>query len=263
MDIFGVTDIGCVRKQNEDCIHWQALPRDRGYLAVLADGMGGYGGGALASKLAVEYFTKCLLSTLEFQQDFSNDSMLQMMEEAGALANNAIRQERNAHPDFQKMGTTLIAMLVLDGHYWLMHVGDSRCYCCGQDGLQALTRDHSLVQELVDKGSLTEKEAERAPFRNMLTRALGPDRGVQFSFAKHHFHPGESWLLCSDGLYNTLDPKLIDHWMQAGLSAQETAAALVRESVRQNAQDNVSVIVIKQDATSRSKHYGHISATGR
>ena len=73
MDIFGVTDIGCVRKQNEDAIHWQALPREGGFLAVLADGMGGYGGGALASKLAVEYFTKCLLSSLEFEQAFDND----------------------------------------------------------------------------------------------------------------------------------------------------------------------------------------------
>lgn len=263
MDIYGVTDIGCVRKQNEDSIHWQALPHERGYVAVLADGMGGYGGGALASKLAVEYFTKCLLSALEFQQDQSNDTMLKIMAEAGALANNAVRQERNAHPDFQKMGTTLIAMLVLDGNYWLMHVGDSRCYSSNQEGLQALTRDHSLVQELLDKGSLTEKEAARAPFRNMLTRAVGPDRDVRFSFAKHHFQQGESWLLCSDGLYNTLPMAVIDQWMQAGLSAEETATALVRESVRYNAQDNVSVIVLKQDATNRSKEYGHISSTGR
>ena len=263
MDIYGVTDIGCSRKRNDDCIHWQTLPDERGFLAVLADGMGGYGGGALASQLAVEYFTKCLVSSLEYQQGLSNDIMLQLLTEAGALANKAVRQERSNHPEFQKMGSTLIAMLVMDEQYWLAHVGDSRCYCAGQDGLQALTRDHSLVQELLDKGSLTEKEAERAPFRNMLTRAVGPDSNVQFSLSKRRFQPGESWLLCSDGLYNTLPAAVIDHWMQAGLSAQETAAALVRESVRHNAQDNVSVIVLKQDATNGSKNYGHISATGR
>lgn len=263
MDIYGVTDIGCVRKHNEDCIHWQTLPGEDRFLAVLADGMGGYGGGAYASKLAVEYFSKCILSSLEYVDQLDNESIMKMMSEAGALANNAVRQERNNHPDFQKMGTTLIAMLILKDEYWLMHVGDSRCYCASEDGLQPMTRDHSLVQELLDKGSLTEKEAERAPFRNMLTRAVGPDRTVQYSFAKHHFQPGESWLLCSDGLYNTLPDEVINHWMHTDLGAQDIAAALVKESVRQNAQDNVSVIVLKQDATSRSKSYGHISATGR
>lgn len=263
MDIFGVTDIGCVRKYNEDCIHWQTLPGDNRFLAVLADGMGGYGGGAYASKLAVEYFTKCIISSLEFLDTVNNQDIMQMMAEAGALANNAVRQERTNHPDFNKMGTTLIAMLVLDNEYWLMHAGDSRCYCASDDGLQAMTKDHSLVQDLLDKGTLTEKEAERAPFRNMLTRAVGPDRNVQFSFAKHHFQPGESWLLCSDGLYNTLPSAVIEHWMHSNLNAEQIAAALVKESVRQNAQDNVSVIVIKQGATNRSKEYGHIGATGR
>ena len=260
MDIHGITDIGCARKNNEDAIHWQALPQGNGFLAVLADGMGGYGGGALASKLAVEYFTKCLLAELEFIGAHDNDAIINMMAEAGALANNAVRQQRNNHPDFQKMGTTLVAMLMLDSEYWLMHAGDSRCYCASDDGLQPMTRDHSLVQERLDKGSLTEKEAERAPFRNMLTRAVGPDRQVQFSFAKHHMQPGESWLLCSDGLYNTLPVPVMDHWMQAPGAAKDAAVALVKESLRHNAQDNVSVIVVKQDATMRSKQYGHISA---
>lgn len=263
MDIYGMTDIGCVRQQNEDCILWQELPLDHGYLAVLADGMGGYGGGALASQLAVEHFSKCLVSSLEQQQEIDNESMLHILTGAGAIANQAVRKERHHHPEFKKMGSTLIAMLVMNEQYWLIHVGDSRCYCASQDGLQALTRDHSLVQELLDTGSLTEKEAERAPYRNMLTRAVGPDRNVQFSLAKHHFQPGESWLLCSDGLYNTLPAAAIDHWMQAGLSAQETAAILVRESLQHNAQDNVSVIVLKQDTTNRSKSHGSISATGR
>lgn len=262
MDIYGVTDIGCAREHNEDSIHWQALPHERGFLAVLADGMGGYGGGALASQLAVDYFSKCLVSSLEHQQDVNNDVILSLLTEAATLANKAVRQERSHHPEFQKMGSTLIAMLVLNKQYWLAHAGDSRCYCASQEGLQALTRDHSLVQELLDAGSLTEQEAERAPFRNVLTRAVGPDRDVQFSFSRHQFQQGESWLLCSDGLYNTLPVAVIDHWMQAGLSARETATALVQESVRLNAQDNVSVIVLKQDMTKRSRNHGRISAAG-
>jgi len=262
MDIYGVTDIGCVRQTNDDSIHWQALPRERGHLAVLADGMGGYGGGALASQLAVEYFTKCILSSLEFNPEPSHEQVQTMLLEAGELANSAVRQERNNHPDFQKMGTTLVAMLVLEQGYWLMHAGDSRCYSSNADGLQSLTRDHSLVQELLDQGSITEQEAERAPFRNMLTRAVGPDRSVRFSYARHPLHAGEAWLLCSDGLYNSLSEDQINQWMQAGLSAEETARTLLRESLQHNAQDNVSVIVLKQDAANRSKQYGHISAAG-
>jgi serine/threonine protein phosphatase PrpC len=262
MDIHGVTDIGCVRKNNEDCIHWQPLDQENYYLAVLADGMGGYGGGAFASKLAVEYFTKCLLSSFEYQQQHSNDDIMNLLVDAASLANTAVRQERNNHPEFQKMGTTLIAMLVMDNEYWLLHAGDSRCYRSDEQGLIPMTKDHSLVQELLDQGTITEREAERAPFRNMLTRAVGPDKKVKFSFSKHRFQAGETCLLCSDGLYNTLPEPVIEHWLQANLPAKEIAQALIKESVRHNAQDNVSVIVLKQDAQNRRSQYGHISATG-
>ncbi len=263
MDMFGVTDIGCVRQHNDDCIHWQDLPDERGYLAVLADGMGGYGGGALASQMAVDNFTQCLVTSLQGQQTPGRDMMLQLLTEAGAFANKTVRQERHQHPEFRKMGTTLIAMVVMDQQYWLAHVGDSRCYCANQRGLQVMTQDHSLVQELLDNGSLTEKEAERAPFRNMLTRAVGPERNVQFSCARYPVQPGDAWLLCSDGLYNSLPESTIDHWMQAGLSAQETATTLVRESIRHNAQDNVSVIVLKQEPKTGRKDNGDSGAAGR
>ncbi|MAR89626.1 MAG: protein phosphatase 2C domain-containing protein [Pseudomonadota bacterium] len=262
MDIYGITDIGCARQRNEDSIHWQALPGEQGFLALVADGMGGYDGGDLASRVAVSYFTRCLLSALETTTDFSNDNLRLILAEAGNLANTAVRQERLNHPQYPKLGTTLLAMLVLGDGFWLVHAGDSRCYCASGDGLQPLTRDHSLVQELLDKGSLTAREAERAPFRNMLTRAVGPHPQVQFSFAKHRIQPGESWLLCSDGLYNALPAPVIDYWMRSGKSAREIAAALVRESLRHNAQDNVSVIVLRQNHSNRSEQHGTFSATG-
>jgi protein phosphatase len=160
------------------------------------------------------------------------------------------------------MGTTLVAMLLLEQRYWLVHVGDSRCYRSKREGMQALTRDHSLVQELLDQGSITEQEAERVPFRNMLTRAVGPDSDVSFSLACHLVQADESWLLCSDGLYNTLSDTVINRWMQSGLSAEETAQALVQESLRHHARDNVSVIVLKQNTANRSKQYGDLSAAG-
>lgn len=252
VDIYGVTDIGCVRKCNEDFIHWQNLGTPGHNLAVLADGMGGYAGGSLASRLAVEYFTKCILSSFEYSNTDSNDAIATQLLEAGTLANRAVRQQRLEHRDFEKMGTTLLVMLMLDNQYWLMHAGDSRCYRLTQNSLQPMTRDHSLVQELLDKGSITEQEAERAPFRNMLTRAVGPDTSVQYTVAKHQVNNEDSWLLCSDGLYNTLPTVRISELMQQDLPAREVAQALVQESLKENAQDNVSVIVVQPENIHRS-----------
>ncbi len=251
LDIYGVTDIGCVRKCNEDYIHWQPLKQPGHYLAVLADGMGGYAGGSMASRLAVEYFTKCIMSSFEYSKGDSNDEIAKQLLEAGTLANRAVRQQRSESREYEKMGTTLLVMLILDDECWLMHVGDSRCYRLSQHSLQAMTRDHSLVQELLDKGSITEEEAENAPFKNMLTRAVGPDSSVQYSLAKYSLQHGESWLLCSDGLYNTLPSVRISELLQQNKPAKEVAQALVQESLKQNAQDNVSVIVIQPEYNER------------
>ena len=247
LDIYGVTDIGCVRKRNEDFIHWQELGGDGHYLAVLADGMGGYAGGSMASRLAVEYFTKCLMSSFSYDANDSNDKIANQLLEAGTLANRAVRQQRQEHHEFEKMGTTLLVMLILNDEYWLMHAGDSRCYRLSQHSLQPMTRDHSLVQELLDKGSITEEEAERAPFKNMLTRAVGPDKSVRYSLSKHNVNSGDSWLLCSDGLYNTLPSLRISELMQQRVPAKAVAQSLVEESLKHNAQDNVSVIVVQPE----------------
>ena len=244
-DIYGMTDIGCVRQFNEDFIHWQQLDSPRNQLILLADGMGGYAGGAMASQLAVKCFSQYLLGCYDLAMDQSSDLIASQMLAAGKLANAEVRRQRQQHPEFEKMGTTLLVMLVLGDEYWLMHVGDSRCYRQTSRSIQAMTRDHSLVQELLDKGDITWQEAQRAPFRNMLTRAVGPDETLHYSLSKYSMEKGDSWLLCSDGLYNTLSPNCISELMRLGLPAKGTAEILVQESLKRKASDNVSAIVVQ------------------
>ncbi|MGB3620296.1 serine/threonine-protein phosphatase [Ketobacter sp. MCCC 1A13808] len=244
-DIYGVTDIGCVRKHNEDWIHWQQLPEYPHVLAALADGMGGYSGGADASQIAGQQFIRCVVDAMAQHSPVNNDDYASLLLQAGTDANKAVREARVANPQHHKMGTTLLSMLLLEDNCWLLHAGDSRCYRSWKNHMQQMTRDHSLVQELVDKGSLSAKDAERAPFRNMLTRAVGTEDDLHYSLARHPVHEGESWLLCSDGLYNAVPEPLISEWLNSDLSAQDIALGLLQDSLKNEAQDNVSVIVLK------------------
>lgn len=254
VDIYGISDIGCVRKLNEDYIHWQTLKKPGHYLAVLADGMGGYAGGSVASRVAVEEITRNLSSWFEYDHGgYNRDDIAKRLLEAGAQANSEIQRRRQEYQNLQKMGTTLLVMLVAGKEYWLMHAGDSRCYCITDHSLKALTRDHSLVQELLDEGSITEQEAERAPYRNMLTQAVGTNASLDYSLAQHSIHEGESWLLCSDGLYNSLPSNRILELMQQKMPSKDLAQALVDESLNNNAQDNVSVIVVQPEYNERRK----------
>lgn len=249
LDIYSATDIGCVRQHNEDWVHHQLLEANGRGLAVLADGMGGYAGGALASRLAGEQFTKSVLTALH-RNPISNDEYAALLLQAGADANQSVRMMRAENRQHEKMGTTLVAMLILDLEFWVLHVGDSRCYRHNRQqrdaDLQQITMDHSLVQELVDKGSMTAEEAVNAPFRNMLTRAIGPEDDLRYSLAKHRIRPGDVWLLCSDGLYNALPDEQISDWLGSDLTADSIAKGLVDGSLENHATDNVSVVVIKQ-----------------
>lgn len=243
LNIFGETHVGCVRHQNEDSIYWQQLGEGEQYLAVVADGMGGYDGGAYASQLAVQYFSKGVQAY--FEQPDHYKSITSCLHEAGNLANRVVRQHRFDMPQYQKMGTTLLAMLMVQNRCWVIHAGDSRCYRLTENRLEKVTRDHSLIQELLDQGSLSEDQAERAPYRNMLTRALGPSLDLEYSLVEHTLSSEQAWLLCSDGLYNAINDERIADILQSSDDVKTIANRLIEESLEQHARDNVSVIVIK------------------
>lgn len=160
-----ITDPGLVRRENQDAFGFAQL--SGGYtVAVVCDGMGGVAGGSIASSVAVETYIRTL-------SDSGHPD--QAVRAAVMAANSAIRQRAAGHPELRSMGTTLVSALVKGDRVLISNVGDSRAYLAGAQGLRQISRDHSLVEDLVEKGDLTPGQARSHPRRNLITRALGPD----------------------------------------------------------------------------------------
>lgn len=227
MDVAGITDIGKVRARNEDAIGFDAALG----LLVVADGMGGHNAGDVASRLAIEH-------------------LFAAAREGGGLhaavkrANEAILGAAQ-DPDRYGMGTTVVAAWLDDDHIEIAHVGDSRLYRLREDGLQLLTRDHSQVQELVDRGILTPAQARVSTRRNFLSRALGTDPEVRIDCARHPLQQGDIFLLCSDGLTNMVEDEELAEALQAMRSAQSVAERLVALANERGGRDNISVVIAR------------------
>lgn len=231
----GLTHIGCVRRQNEDSIFMEQ-DHERGYLlAVVADGMGGHAGGAVASQLAIAACEQAWRSLQDVAPDA--DWMLRMI----TAANQRICAQAQADPTLKGMGTTLVAALVVDDMAVITHVGDSRCYHLAAGHFSQLTRDHSVVQQLVDDGTLTQVEAERSPMRNYLARSLGSQSQVQADIQSLSLHAGDRLLLCSDGLSNMLAATEIADTLRSG-DSNVVCERLLDAALQRGATDNVSVI---------------------
>lgn len=243
--VAGLTDVGAVRSANQDALDWRLSDDDRLALLVLADGMGGYQGGEIASRIAVETvleaFEPWLSSVTVGPED--PDEVIQA---AINLASERIAECRAKDPDLAKMGTTLVMAVVIDDEAHIAHLGDSRCYLIHQGELQCQTRDDTVVQNMLEDGSIQPDDVPHVPFRNVLTRALGASPALA-SFRRITMEPGDSLLLCSDGLTGALPE---DEWLSlmAGKKSQEDKVrALVDASLDNEAADNVSVILITFD----------------
>jgi serine/threonine protein phosphatase PrpC len=231
-----LTHIGCVRRQNEDSVLLQV--DDDTVLAVVADGMGGHAGGAVASHLAVDAYARCWDAR---QQGELHGGWLR---DVARAANDSIRQQAVVDPALRQMGTTLVAALVMGSQLHLAHVGDSRCYRLRHGILDQLTRDHSVVQQMMDDGVLTAAQAERSPMRHYLARSLGSQPVVQIDSATLPVQAGDRLLLCSDGLSNMLPAADIAAILAAASDSDAACEHLLGEALARGATDNVSVIVL-------------------
>ena len=173
MRVWSVTDRGLVRSENQDAC--AVLTPDGYTVAVVCDGMGGTQGGRMASAIAVETFTRELSRSL--RPGMSAGQLEQAAGYAVALSNDAVREYGLAHPGFEHMGTTLVSAVVRDDLALVSNVGDSRAYHITREGIRQVSRDHSVVEDMVEKGDLTRDEARRHPRRNLITRALGTEPG--------------------------------------------------------------------------------------
>lgn len=223
-----LTDVGCKRDYNEDCL--ACLPEIG--LWVVADGMGGYDAGEVASALAVDTITG------EVQK---GESLKDAILSAHQKILEAVTQGRGS----KGMGTTVIALKLSGLKYEIAWVGDSRAYLFSKKLFQ-VSRDHSFVQYMLDKGAITPKEAKDHPRSNEITQALGsaPDSGPKVDTVKGSFFKGEKLLLCSDGLYGEVDDKTIQTILKSKNSDQDKAAKLIEEARKNGGSDNITAILV-------------------
>ena len=236
MDIVAESDVGRVRRNNEDALAYDA---GRG-IAVLADGMGGLDAGEVASRIAVNRIMELLAEGLA-ERGANPEQLITRAVQAANL--DVCTRGREKQVD---MGTTVVAwLLTAEGQCFIAHVGDSRAYRLRQGALQRLTSDHSMVQQMIDDGILGEAEALTAPNRNIITRALGLDVKVKVDVRSWVHMPGDLYLLCSDGLTDLIPEPEINALLDE-LTGDMPAAAreLVSRANEAGGHDNISVLLI-------------------
>jgi len=244
LDVAVCSDSGLIRSHNEDSVYADA---DLG-IAILADGMGGYNAGEIASAMATTLlarrFSQLLLNT-ETQGRLPAAPEHLIADEIGG-ANAAILNAAESQPQYSGMGTTLVFAWFLGEQLYLAHVGDSRAYRWRNESLQLLTKDHSLLQEQIDSGIISLEEARLSDSRNLVTRALGVEAEVAVDIGVHDVREGDILLLCSDGLNDMLDDDLIAEVLAVhGANLVFAAEQLVERANDYGGRDNVSVILVR------------------
>jgi len=256
LEIASATDPGMVRSHNEDSI---ASDVSKG-LVVLADGMGGYNAGEVASGMATTVITTELQHLIEETPPYTiiestGKTMAEnILRDQIAKANTSIYQASQSQPQYSGMGTTLVVALFYDNKLAVAHIGDSRLYRQRGDAFKQVTKDHSLLQEQIDAGILTPEQAKLSANKNLVTRALGIDPAVEPEIHEYDAVPGDIYLLCSDGLCDMVSDEDISMALQTlGANLKLCAHQLVQMANDNGGRDNVSVILVrvKQEFTAR------------
>jgi PPM family protein phosphatase len=242
------TDVGRKKDHNEDSVAFfpevgRELKDANFYL--VADGMGGVSAGEVASALIVESFKKFFV----VEKDFSDHAGL--LRRVFRLANNAVFDYAAEHPENKGMGSTGVAIHFDDRHAYIGNIGDSRCYRMRSGKLELLTRDHSLIQELIESGQIPEEQRNTHPQRNIITRTIGVEEEVEADVEQHELQEGDLFLLCSDGLCGHVDHEKIEARVQAygpgedGTSLAQVASDLIDLANDEGSPDNISAILVK------------------
>ena len=243
----GLSDVGRLRQNNEDSLAWDAAAG----VAVLADGMGGYNAGEVASKMAVDHV---MARMVQWAKDAETPTTLRLlkrvMEASVDEANREIFDAAHTNPAYAGMGTTLVFLsFALDGRVVVGHAGDSRAYRLRDGTLSQLTRDHSLLQEQVDAGLLTPEQVHAFGYRNFITRALGVEDAVVLDINDFDLREGDVYLLCSDGLTDMVDDVDISAALTDDGSLEQRASTLINWANRNGGRDNVTVLLVEVAGT--------------
>ena len=248
-EFFEAVDTGRARTNNED-----SVSLDEGAcLAVLADGMGGYNAGEVASSMATSFIRTELGRWLREASDSATDTEVRRaMDICVDNANRAIFNAANSNPQYAGMGTTLVVAVFRGMRLLVGHVGDSRAYRLRAGRLQQITRDHSLLQEQIDAGLITPEQAAFSANKNLVTRAVGVEDTVLLETHLHEVQPGDVLLMCSDGLSDMLDDVTISQVLQMHESLAAAGAALIDAANDGGGKDNISVILVRAAGGSAS-----------
>ena len=240
IELHAAVDPGRARSNNEDSV----ATDDGVSLAVLADGMGGYNAGEVASNMATTFIRTELGRWLrEASAQASDAEVRRAMDICVDNANRAIFNAANSNPQYAGMGTTLVVAVFRDSRVLMGHVGDSRCYRLREGRLQQITRDHSLLQEQIDAGLITPEQAAFSANKNLVTRAVGVEDTVLLETHQHDVLPGDLFLMCSDGLSDMLDDDSIAQVLQEHDSLDSATRALIDAANDAGGKDNISVIL--------------------
>lgn len=242
MILHGKSDTGKQRTQNQDCFILRAINDDTGY-AIVCDGMGGHKAGNIASELAVRAIDNILVSSLSEPESVNVESLLRS---AIRNANGTIFLHSVKDDELKGMGTTIVMALYMGEKIYIASVGDSRAYYFDGDRLTQVTKDHSLVQEMIDKNELTKEEAKKHPYQHVITRVLGVTSDVDTDIKTMSFGDEDVLLLCTDGLTNMLTDEEIEEIL-AEFPYEDACDELIRLANERGGKDNITVVLLCGD----------------
>ncbi|MDO4167239.1 MAG: Stp1/IreP family PP2C-type Ser/Thr phosphatase [Eubacteriales bacterium] len=239
MRAYAKTDVGSKRAMNQDYMYCSenSVGSFRN-LYIVADGMGGHKAGDYASKLCVERMVQSI-------EQSEHKTPVSMFEEAVEAANEAVYTEAQENEAYEGMGTTLVACTMQEDTLYVANIGDSRLYLLRDDEILQITDDHSLVEEMVKQGNITESEARVHPQKNIITRAVGIDESVQADFFEVEIRQDDIIMLCSDGLSNMVEDEDIEYIVKHSKSLQDAGETLVARANENGGSDNITVVLAR------------------
>ena len=240
MKISARTDVGIVRSNNQDSYAAGEFQNGVAW-AVVCDGMGGNAGGNIASSTAVKSISERITSI--YRETMTSSSIKNLLVTAITNANFEIYDMAADNLDLLGMGTTVVAAIMTKNTLYIAHAGDSRAYLVTKEEIRQLTRDHSVVQDLVDRGEITPEQARTHPRKNLITRALGVDESLKVDFTVEDLKGDETLLICTDGLSNMVEPLDI-YRVVADNPHEEIAEILVNQANENGGEDNITVVAI-------------------
>jgi serine/threonine protein phosphatase PrpC len=240
--VFSQSDVGLVRESNEDDCRCGVFSENAAW-AVVCDGMGGVNGGNIASSIAVQKISETILAG--YREGMNGNSVRELIVSSIAGANKAVHEMAGSDVMLTGMGTTVVAVVISDSMVHVAHAGDSRAYLLSPDGeIHRLTTDHSVVQEMVDKGDLTEQQAKVHPQKNIITRALGVESSLRIDYSETSISPGSRVLICTDGLTNYVEEESLSA-LSKEYSGKELTERLIGLAKEAGGGDNITVVLLE------------------